>query len=119
MRTRRLLLLLTFWLLRPVLASPIDGFHPLAPFNEQLREQAIDDVRLITIAADSFDEQKPTLLIFYALPVGNSLEHTVGCREAQGRDWHYIIQNIGAQTRALQVMDTDENIVVVYLEANA
>jgi len=37
---------------------------------------------------------------------------------APGVDWHFDIQHIGAQTRRLREVVTDENIVVVYLEAD-
>src|SRR5882757_9821054 len=73
-------------------ANPLEGFRRSQPFDEQIRQQTIDDVRILIDAADSFDPTKPTQLIFYALPVGNSIAQTVGCREAQGRDWHFYIQ---------------------------
>src|SRR4051812_34747259 len=36
---------------------------------------------------------KPTRLIVYALPNGNTLEQTLGCKMAEGLDWHYDIQH--------------------------
>lgn len=58
---------------------------------------------------------RPTWIVFYALPNGNSIEWTKGKLPRPGDDWHYDIQHIGAQTRFLrQVMD-DVNLVVVYM----
>ncbi|RMH24766.1 MAG: hypothetical protein D6691_11115 [Candidatus Hydrogenedentota bacterium] len=60
---------------------------------------------------------RPSRLILYALPNGNSIAWTVGKRLAPGDDWHYAIQHIGAQTRLVRELLPDEHIVVAYLEA--
>jgi hypothetical protein len=70
-------------------------------------------------APDWFDSSKPTALIFFALPNGNTIEQTVGRQLLPGDDWHYDIQHIGAQTRFLRTTIRDTNIVTIYLEANA
>jgi hypothetical protein len=70
-------------------------------------------------APDWFDPSKPTALIFFALPNGNTIEQTVGKQLLPGDDWHYDIQHIGAQTRFLRASIRDTNIVTIYLEANA
>ena len=76
-------LLVILCLLRIARAAPIDGFKPSQPFDEQIHQETIDDVRILINAADSFDSKKPTLLIFYALPVGNSIEHrSPPCRKS-------------------------------------
>ena len=62
-----------------------------------------------------FDAARPTLLVIYALPNGNTTAQTIG-RAAPGLDWHFDIQHIGAQTRLLRQAFTDRNIVVAYLE---
>lgn len=56
-------------------------------------------------------------LILYALPNGNSTAQTIGRTLAEGVDWHFDIQHIGAQTRALRGRGLRQ-AVVVYLEAN-
>jgi len=58
------------------------------------------------------------LLIFYALPNGNTIDETVGKALQPGDDWHYDIQHIGAQTRFLRELIKDRVVVVVYLEAD-
>jgi hypothetical protein len=64
----------------------------------------------------AFDPQKPTKLILYALPNGNSIEQTAGRRTKPGDDWHFDIQHIAAQTRWLRAHVHDANLIVVYLE---
>ncbi len=90
-------------------------------FNEQvLTFNFFPEVR-IQINAPSigmFDPSKPTELIFYALPNGNTIEQTVGRKLKTGDNWHFDIQNIGAQTRFLRAHDHDNNIITVYLETS-
>lgn len=66
----------------------------------------------------NFDKSKPTKLVLYALPNGNSIDWTIGKLPARGDDWHYHIQHIGAQTRYIREKDQSCNLVTVYLEAN-
>lgn len=58
----------------------------------------------------------PTRLIIYALPNGNTIEQTLGCRPAEGLDWHYDIQHVAAQVRLLRSLRPDERIVLVCAE---
>ena len=44
---------------------------------------------------NQYNPAKPTTLVFYALPNGNTIEQTIGCAAAPGLDWHYNIQHIG------------------------
>src|SRR5947207_216173 len=76
-------------------AAELAGFSRSAYFDEQVREQLLDDVRIVfnAPAATAFDPSRPTLLIFYALPNGNTIEQTIGCRMADGVDWHFDIQH--------------------------
>ena len=78
-----------------------------------------DSVRILIDAPppESFSTDKPVELIFYALPNGNTIEETIGKKPAPGDDWHFDIQHIGAQTRWLRQMITNQTIVVAYLEA--
>lgn len=66
-----------------------------------------------------FDGNKPTKLVLYALPNGNSTAWTIGKVPEEGDDWHFHIQNIGAQTRYLRATARDCNWVTVYLEADS
>lgn len=58
---------------------------------------------------------KKLLLIFYALPNGNSIEWTMGKTMAAGDDWHYDIQHIAAQTRFIRGVMKDRQVVVAYM----
>lgn len=59
---------------------------------------------------------KPVVLIFYALPNGNTTGMTMGKRMQPGDDWHFDIQHIKAQTRFIRRQDTTAAYFVFYLE---
>lgn len=69
------------------------------------------------VVPSPIDTRQRVDLILYALPNGNSTAHTIGRKMVEGIDWHYGIQNIGAQTRALRTMGLPQAIVA-YLEAD-
>lgn len=56
-------------------------------------------------------------LVLYVLPNGNTTAQTMGHKLLPGDDWHFDIQHIGAQTRALRSRGLTQ-AVVVYFEAN-
>ncbi|MFH0794344.1 MAG: hypothetical protein V2A74_09970 [bacterium] len=95
----------------------------ISPYwGEQIKRFVYDpDVKIHVNApsVESFDARKPTQIIFFALPNGNSTEQTIGKVVKEGVDWHFGIQHIGAQTRRLREVMTDKNIVVVYVEASS
>ncbi len=96
-----------------------EHFGPGAFPGELVRElQLPNGVRVVinTAAFGQFATNRPVRLIFYALPNGNTIEQTVGRKLAPGDDWHFNIQHIGAQTRFLRQVLTNQNVVVVYLE---
>lgn len=64
---------------------------------------------------ESFTPGRKVLLIIYALPNGNTTDQTVGRALKPGDDWHFEIQHIGAQTRFLRNILTNE-LIVAYLE---
>jgi len=70
-------------------------------------------------AKPEFDKAKPTKLVLYALPNGNSTDWTIGKLPAQDDDWHYQIQHIGAQTRYIRAKENEYNLITVYLEATS
>lgn len=72
---------------------------------------------LINAPMEGFGENDRVLLVYYALPKGNSIEQTLGKTLQEGHDWHYDIQQIGAQTRFLRRQISDQTLVEVYLEA--
>jgi hypothetical protein len=74
-------------------------------------EDNVDDIR------SAAGTRPATRLIVFALPNGNTLEQTLGCRMKPGLDWHYDIQHIAAQTRLLRTLDPNERIVLILAEA--
>lgn len=104
-------------------ADPVEvdvALKPSSEFNELTATLAVDpDVRIHVNApaADPADADKPTRVIVFALPNGNTLEHTLGCKMTEGLDWHYDIQHVAAQVRLLRSITPDERIVLVCAEA--
>lgn len=97
------------------------GFNESPHFGEQTREMHFDSgVKLLVIApkSDRIDDTKPSRVIFFATPNGNTVEQTLGCRMIDGMDWHYDIQHIAAQHRAYQQANERENLVLVCLQAD-
>ncbi|HEY9230422.1 MAG TPA: hypothetical protein VIP11_27465 [Gemmatimonadaceae bacterium] len=86
--------------------------------GEHTRVLELDSGVTATIVAPShIDVRQRVDLILYALPNGNTTAQTIGRTLAEGVDWHFDIQHIGAQTRALRTRGVPQAIVV-YLEAN-
>jgi hypothetical protein len=99
----------------------LDGFTVSRHWDEQIKEFAIEPGVRIHINAPcevGLDPRRPTNLVLYALPNGNTIEWTIGRAKADGLDWHFYIQHIGAQTRYLREVTRDCNIVVAYIEAD-
>lgn len=100
----------------------LPGFVTSPYFEEQ--EMAFTyapevEVRINAPAAAEFDRSKPTKLVLYALPNGNSIDWTIGKLPAANDDWHFHIQHIGAQTRYLRTICKEYNLVTVYLKAES
>jgi hypothetical protein len=104
----------------PVPSAPdLSGFRRSTWFGEQVREEWIaEDVRVLANAPARFDPKKPTRLVIYATPNGNTIEQTLGCATAKDLDWHYDIQHVAAQIRKLREVSPDENVVLVCIEAD-
>jgi hypothetical protein len=74
-----------------------------------------EDVK-ITIDTSGFQQKNPTIIIFYALPNGNTTAQTIGKKLQEGDDWHYDIQHVKAQTDFIREKINRKNIAVIYLE---
>ncbi len=100
------------------------GFTASPHFGEQGREMKIDvgdpgmRLRILAPGIDKIDPDRPSRVIFFATPNGNTVEQTLGCRMAEGMDWHFDIQHIAAQHRKLQAVNTRENLVLVCLQSD-
>lgn len=104
----------------PYLEAPARFFPAVESFlaeGERKSVIQIDSGATATIVApEHLDRAKRIELILYGLPNGNSTEQTIGRKLTDGMDWHFDIQNIGAQTRALRSRGLTQ-AVVAYLEA--
>jgi hypothetical protein len=101
-------------------AQILPGFKPSGSFSEQqlYLENSPPGTRiLINAPVSGFGKTDEVLLVFYALPNGNTIEQTFGKNLKDVDDWHYNIQHIGAQTRFLRNIIINQTIVVVYLQA--
>jgi len=102
------------------MAQLLPGFNESGSFNEQqmLIENTPANTRiLINAPLQGFGKNNRVLLIFYALPNGNTIEQTFGKSISENEDVHYNIQHIGAQTRFLRNVLKNQTVVTVYLEA--
>ena len=84
--------------------------------RSKLESMQLDGGVRIVIDRPAADSRKPILLVFYALPNGNTIEQTMGKTIGPGDDWHFDIQHIGAQLAFLREKLSDRQIVVAYLE---
>ena len=118
----RSILLLIFLVISSsiIQAQTLPGFKISEAFHEQqlVIENSPPATRiLINAPVEGFGKKDQVLLIFFALPNGNTIEQTFGKKLKKGDDWHYDIQHIGAQTRFLRHLLKNQTIVTVYLEA--
>jgi hypothetical protein len=96
----------------------LESFGAADAFAERTRVLLLEPGVTVTVVAPAvLTRDKPVELILYALPNGNTTAQTIGKQMADGVDWHFDIQHIGAQTRALRARGVDQ-AVVAYLEAN-
>lgn len=96
-----------------------EGFRVGEAFGELTRELHLPEgVRMVinAPALESFAPNQPVELIIFAVPNGNTIEWTIGKRVQPGDDWRFDIQQIGAQTRWLRQRQTNQTLVVAYLE---
>ncbi len=97
----------------------LPGFKVSDCYDEQqmVIEDHVAGTRvLINAPLRGFDRDAEIILVFYALPNGNTIEQTFGRHLHEGDDWHYNIQHIAAQTRYLREVLKEKTIVVAYLE---
>ena len=100
-------------------APALSGFRTAPWFGERVREEWVaDGVRVVALAQGALDPAKPTRLVVYATPNGNTIEQTIGCGPADGLDWHFDIQHVAAQVRRYRETTPGENVVLACVEAD-
>ena len=124
MRNRRVQFLLTvaLWFAgcaRLHTAIDLSGFTASGNSGERIRMLDLyPGVTATLVAPANVDPGRRIDLILYALPNGNTTAQTIGRKLTEGLDWHFDIQHIGAQTRALRARGYPQAIVA-YLEADS
>jgi hypothetical protein len=89
-------------------------------FNETSSTATIADKIRIHVNAPADNNGKParaTRLMVYALPNGNTLEETLGCKMTPTLHWRFDGQHVAAQIRLLRSLEPHERIVLVCAEA--
>jgi len=74
------------------------------------------DVKVTIDRPGGMNSHRETLIIFYALPNGNTTAQTMGKKMQPGDDWHFDIQHIRAQTAFIRLQVKKKNYVIIYLE---
>lgn len=98
-------------------ADPAE-FLPTPWFGERTyTAEAAPNVRIhVNVPADDSRHVRTRLMI-YALPNGNTIEQTLGCKMSAELDFRYDIQHVAAQLRLLRSLDPTERLVLVCAEA--
>src|SRR5436190_15873665 len=94
----------------------LPGFQRSTEFAEQHRWTRLDSGVRIFVNAPLPLKQQNRQLVIYATPNGNTIEQTLGCAAAEGRDWHFDIQHVAAQIRRLREFTPDEDIVLAVVQ---
>lgn len=101
-------------------AQSLPGFTKSGTFDEQqlvIENEKMGTRILINAPLQGFGKKDKVLLVFFALPNGNTIEQTMGKNLQQGVDWHFNIQHIAAQTRFLRHQIRNRTIVTVFVES--
>jgi hypothetical protein len=75
-------------------------------------------VRIVLNKPADFDPDRPTQLIVFATPNGNTAEQTLGAKLEPGMEWRYDIpSHVAAQVRKLRSIDPSHNLVIACVQA--
>ena len=90
--------------------------HAMLPQSAEVLK--LDHGVRVVIDRPKVNQDRPleTLLIFFALPNGGTIEQAFGKTLEVGDDWRFNIQHVGAQTRFLREQMPGRAVVVAYLE---
>ncbi|MEI7421096.1 MAG: hypothetical protein WCK18_03340 [Prolixibacteraceae bacterium] len=101
-------------------AQTLPGFRESGTFSEQqmvIENSKLGTRILINAPLQGFGKKDKVLLVFFALPNGNTIEQTMGKKLQQGDDWHFNIQHIAAQTRFIRHHIRNRTVVTAYVES--
>lgn len=87
------------------------------PFHEQVAwHRTSEGIRVCLVAPERGGTPLDRLIV-YATPNGNTIEQTLGCSAIAGRDFHFDIQHVAAQTRGLREVGIERNSLLAIVEA--
>ena len=95
-------------------------FLPLLLLGQQ--KNIVDSFRIYSDIKVTIDKpaglsyKRKKIIVFYALPNGNTTAQTMGKKIQPGDDWHFDIQHIASQTKFIRGQLRKEDFIVVYLE---
>lgn len=116
--TELLCLICVLALLAGASCAGLPGFTQAPRFSEQVSlTTVLDGVRVAVGAPTGFAPERPTLVVFYATPNGNSLEQALGRRPRSPEEWRFDIQHVAAQVRKLREVRPGENTVLVCVQS--
>jgi hypothetical protein len=95
----------------------LPGFQRGGEFSEQHHWTRLESGVRVYLNAPVALNKKDRLLVIFATPNGNTIEQTLGCAKAEGRDWHFDIQHVAAQIRRLREISSDEDIVLAVVQS--
>lgn len=100
-----------------VIVSPRYDLKAKEPVERTQEMNFESGVRAVINVPVRLDPMKPTRLVIYGAPAGNTIEQTFGHKIAPGEDWHFDIQHLAAQTRWLRARMSDVNLVVACVQS--
>lgn len=95
-------------------------FLPLLLLGQQ--KNIVDSFRIYSDIKVTIDKpaglsyKRKKIIVFYALPNGNTTAQTMGKKTQPGDDWHFDIQHIAAQTKFIRNQLRETDFIVIYLE---
>ncbi len=95
----------------------LPAFEASSAFDEQVRWTRLESGVRVFVNARRELSTKPRRLVLFATPNGNSIEQTLGCQANEGIDWHFQIQHVAAQIRALRAFDPDHEWILAVVQA--
>lgn len=96
-----------------LLSSAIYGGQDTISIQFSFDVRTVITLPRATIRQEASD---PPILVYFALPNGNTIEQTMGRIPPSEQEWRYGIQHIDAQTRWLRKFGGMNNLITVYLE---
>ena len=109
--------LICLWLTERPAFSKLRETSVAATSDETVSWHRLDCGVRVFVNSPATPTGRPPVLIVYATPNGNTIEHTLGCAAAKELDWRFDIQHIAAQLRRLREIDAEHEFVLAVVQA--